>query len=199
MLSLLMDTFRNDLSSRGHFLSDRDWSNAAKHFKPVRARRGETLLNNTVIAETLIFVCKGVAASIQTTVDGDRQIARFFENGQLCSNVTSAWTRALSEDELVTMSEFSGISIPFELFRESYMFDGPLGPYWREKVIETLLFDKDLQCAKTVRDVSVRYDFLRQRYRDVIGEVSDRYIAQFRGITPQGLSRFLKNNRAKLT
>ncbi|MEO1027530.1 MAG: hypothetical protein AAFX02_00595 [Pseudomonadota bacterium] len=199
MQSPLVNTFRNDLYSRGHFLSDGDWSNAAKHFKPVRARRGEILLDNAIIAETLIFVCKGVAASIQTTFDGDRQIARFFENGQLCSNVTSAWNGALSEDELVAMSEFSGISIPFELFRESYLFEGPLGLYWREKVFETLLFDKDLLYTKTVRDVGVRYDFLRQRYRDVIGEVPDRYIAQFLGITPQGLSRFLKNNRAKLT
>lgn len=61
----MLNIFRTDVSSRGYTLSDREWADVCQRLKPIRATRGEILLTNTVIADTLIFVCSGVAASIQ--------------------------------------------------------------------------------------------------------------------------------------
>jgi hypothetical protein len=80
------------------------------------------------------------------------------------------------------------------MFREEFISGGPLATYWREKVLETFLFDKDIMCAKTLRNVESRYRFLIDRHQDVVSKVPDKYIARFLGISPQGLSRFLKKN-----
>ncbi|MEO1731411.1 MAG: hypothetical protein AAFR64_11800, partial [Pseudomonadota bacterium] len=89
--------------------------------------------------------------------------------------------------------------IPFESFRASFLHGGHLDTFWREAMFETLLFDKDILCTKTIRDVGTRYRFLAERYDNVVAQVPDRHLARFLGITPQGLSRFLRNSRAELT
>lgn len=194
-----IETFREHIVSRGHDRTGNEWKTIRSQLDPVRAKRGDILLDSTVITEHLIFICDGIAASFQLTADGDTQIARFFERGQLCSNISSAWHRSVSNDELVAMTDLVGVRIPFSMFRDAFLSGGPLALYWREMVLETLLFDKDLMCTKTIRDVDTRYRFLAERYENVVADVPDKHLARFLGITPQGLSRFLKNNRPDLT
>jgi len=191
--------FKDHLATLGHSLEPAEWAQVCELFEPVEAKRSGTLLDSAQVARDLFFVCEGVAASFQTTRDGDRQIARFFERGQLCSNVTSAWQKTVSEDELIALTDFAGLRIPFETFRSAFLRGGLLDTFWREAIFETLLFDKDILCAKTIRNVGTRYRFLATRYATVIKQVPDRDIARFLGITPQGLSRFLRNQRQELT
>ena len=192
-------TFQAHVRARGHELSGAEWEETHRIFKPVTLKRGAVLLDSAVVADDLFFVCDGVAASVQTSCDGDTQIARFFERGQLCSNVTSAWQRTVSEDELIAMTDLSALRVPISAFRSAYLHGGPLGEFWREMVFETLLFDKDVLCTKTLRDVGTRYRFLEERYDGVVGRVPDRHLARFLGITPQGLSRYLCQTRTELT
>lgn len=187
--------FRDHIMSYGHHFSRSEWQTLCQPLVPISTARGAILLDSVSVTQHLFFVSDGVAASIQTTEDGDQQIARFFERGQFCSNLTSAWHQRISSDALIAMSDFSGVRIPFSTFRDGFMSEGPLSQYWREIVFETLLFDKDLICSKTIRDVETRYRFLVERYDHVAQTVPDKYIARFLGITPQGLSRFKKNLR----
>ncbi|MEM6556357.1 MAG: Crp/Fnr family transcriptional regulator [Pseudomonadota bacterium] len=188
-------TFKQHVATRGYHLSDAEWTAVCQQFQSVSVDRGAVLLDSACVTQHLFFVSNGVAASIQTTPDGDQQIARFFERGHLCSNLTSAWHQQVSSDTLIAMSDFTGLRIPFAMFREEFMSDAPLSSYWRAMVLETLVFDKDLICAKTIRDVETRYRFLVDRYDNVVRTVPDKYIARFLGITPQGLSRFKKTLR----
>lgn len=187
--------FRDHLAARGHPLTETEWDSIRHRLTAVSAERGAILLETARVTKHLFFVSDGVAASIQTTPDGDEQIARFFERGQLCSNLTSAWHQHVSSDALIAMSAFEGVRIPFSMFRNDFLSEAPLSQYWREMVLETLVFDKDLICAKTIRDVETRYRFLIEKYDQVVPLVPDKYIARFLGITPQGLSRFKKNLR----
>lgn len=197
MPSTPFDTFKDHVCARGHSISQAQWQEVARLASPVSAKRGEVLLDSAVVASDLFFLCEGVAASIQTSPDGDTQIARFFERGQLCSNVTSAWQQTVSDDELIAMTDIAALRIPFAAFRSAFLHGGPLDTFWREIMFETLLFDKDLLCTKTIRDVETRYRFLAERYEDVVTQVPDRYLARFLGITPQGLSRFFRKTRGK--
>ena len=198
MANAIISVFKEHVTARGYHLTDAAWTRICQQLQPVSASRGDVLLDGAQVTQNVYFVCHGVAASIQNTRDGDEQIARFFERGHLCSNLTSAWHQEVSSDTLVAMSAFAGVSIPFALFRDEFMSDAPLSLYWREMVFETLVFDKDLICAKTIRDVETRYRFLVDRYDHVVNLVADKYIARFLGITPQGLSRF-KKNQSELT
>lgn len=198
MANAAISIFEEHVSMRGCHLNDATWRSIRPKLNPISAARGDVLLDSARVTQHVYFVCRGVAASIQNTPDGDQQIARFFEYGHLCSNLTSAWHQEVSSDTLVAMSDFAGVSIPFALFRDQFMLDAPLSHYWRQMVLETLVFDKDLICAKTIRDVETRYQFLIDRYDQVASLVPDKYIARFLGITPQGLSRF-KKNQSELT
>lgn len=195
----LSSIFRQHILSKGIVLTDADWRAVCGDLQPIMLKRGEVIIDSARVTEHLFFVCEGIAASFQTTRDGDSQIARFFERGQLCTNLTSAWNKSVSEDQLIALTDFSGIGFSFSVMRDAYLHGGPLATYWRTMVFETLLFDKDVMCAKTVRDVEIRYQFLADRYQRVIFDVPDKYIARFLGITPQGLSRFLKKSRHELT
>ena len=199
MPSAQFRTFQDHVRARGHELNEAQWQDAERLFAPVALKRGSVLLDSAVIADDLFFVCDGVAASVQTSCDGDTQIARFFERGQLCSNITSAWQRTVSEDELIAMTDLCALRVPITAFRSAYLHGGPLSGFWREMVFETLLFDKDVLCTKTLRDVGTRYRFLAERYDNVVGQVADRHLARFLGITPQGLSRYLRHRREELT
>ncbi|MEM1264194.1 MAG: hypothetical protein AAGH76_17475 [Pseudomonadota bacterium] len=197
--SSVVDTFRQLVESRGHKVSDQAWTEARRLLIPVSANRGDVLMDSGHVSKDLLIVSSGIAASVQTDTQGDQHIARFFERGQLCTNITSAWHQSVASDQVVAMTLLSGVQIPFAQFRNEYMAGGPIAEYWREMVIETLLFDKEVMCAKTTRDVRARYRFLVERYENVIPDVPDKFIARFIGITPQGLSRYLKNSRNKLT
>ena len=199
MNSDAIEAFKKHIISRGYEVVDDDWGLLSKRLKPIITLRSDVLLHCTSVTQELIFVCEGIAASVQTVADGDTQIARFFEKGQLCSNITSAWHQLISDDELVAMTDFVGVLIPFSMFRQEYMSSGVLSAYWREMVFETLLFDKDIVCVKTIRDVETRYRFLEERFEDVVKLVPAKHIARFLGITPEGLSRFLRNRDSELT
>ncbi|MEM6827705.1 MAG: hypothetical protein AAF553_07155 [Pseudomonadota bacterium] len=189
-----IEVFRAHIADRGYALDDASWRSVSADMVEVESRRGAVLLDSAQVTQHLFFVSRGIAATFQTSVSGDLQIARFFERGQLASNITSAWQQSVSADELVAMSGFAGVMVPFAQFRDQFMNGGALAQYWREMVLETLLFDKDLMCAKTFRDVGSRYQFLIERYEEVVEQVPDKHLARFLGITPQGLSRFLKNH-----
>ncbi|MEL6210747.1 MAG: Crp/Fnr family transcriptional regulator, partial [Pseudomonadota bacterium] len=70
------------------------------------------------------------------------------------------------------------------------------GTYLRLKMMEAHLFAKELICAKTSAQTEARYRFLIDHHDIVVGAVRKQDIARFLGITPQGLSRFLRRREA---
>ena len=199
MFAASIDQFRFHIAATGSPVADADWRVVAAQLEAVSARRGDVLLDSATVTKHMLFVSRGIAASQQIDADGDTHIARFFENRQLCTNITSAWQQSVSSDQLIAVTEFEGVRVPFAMYRDEFLSGGPLAAYWREMTLQTLLFDKDLMCVKTMRHVEARYRFLAERYERVVTDVPDKHLARFIGITPQGLSRFLKNRRTRLT
>ncbi|MEL7023050.1 MAG: cyclic nucleotide-binding domain-containing protein [Pseudomonadota bacterium] len=184
-----------DIERVGVALSDGQWSSLCDQAQVVRFQRDAVLDQATDIAERWLFICDGVVASRQTHSDGETTIARFFEPGQICANLTSAWKQIYAADDLIAMTEVKAVDIPDPLFRHELLDGDALGRYFRLKAMETLCFDKEVLSAKTRFDTEIRFQFLEQHYTSVLESLRQRDIAAFLGITPQGLSRF-KRNRA---
>ena len=168
----------------------------ARRALPVHVAPGETIQNQARVAQAWVFVSDGIAASEQSWSDGATTIARFFEAGSFCANFTSLWTRDIAADDLRAVTHVTGRAFPDAVFRHEYLHGGAFGTYLRLKVMEAHLFAKELVCAKTSGRTGVRYQFLQQYHRNVIGTVPQKDIARFMGITPQGLSRFLRREKA---
>ncbi|MEM1287762.1 MAG: cyclic nucleotide-binding domain-containing protein [Pseudomonadota bacterium] len=173
------------------------WERIVQTCKRVQIKAGDKIQNQARVADSWIFLSEGVAASEQTDHDGDPTIARFFEPGDICANITSAWTRDVAADDLVALTEVVGVAIPDQVFRQEYLEGGFFGTYLRLKMMNAHLFAKELICAKTSGQTETRYRFLEQHHQTVIGSVQQKYIARFLGMTPQGLSRFMRHRKTE--
>jgi len=192
-----LSALREDMERYGIALPEDRWAELTTQVSEQTFGEGDVIMSSARVADHWLFVSQGIVASEQTTQDGDALIARFFEPGQICSNISSAWRRALSSDTLIAVTQVEGIFFPDAIFRAEYLRGGVCGEYLRIKAIETLLFDKDLLCAKTSNDTEVRYSFLEQNYAEVVARTTQKDRARFVGLTPQGLNRFLKARKTQ--
>ena len=183
----------DDIKAQGVVLPEDDWRELCASFEPVTLAAGDVILCQSQIADRWLFVAQGVAASAQTSIAGEAWIARFFEAGHFAANLPSVWRRDYFLDDLVAITPVAGVFIPDTVLREAYLRGGAFGVYLRIKVMETLLFDKDLLCAQTSASLERRYEFLETFYRDVLSSVPKKDVARFLGVTPQSYSRFLRS------
>lgn len=184
-----------DISDHGVELSSTAWLALRESLSEVRARSGSCIYGQQAIGDRWLFLTDGIAASRQTHADGSLSIARFFEKGQFCTNLTSTWTQDYASDDLLALTEVEGVEVPDYVFRREYLRGGAFGEYLRLIVMETLCFDKEIMVVKTVCTTETRYRFLEEQYEAVIGSVRHKDVAAFLGVTPQGLSRFLRRRR----
>ena len=145
------------------------------------------------LADRMVFVSDGIVASEQVYPDAAAGIARFFERGHFCTNLTSAWRRDLGDDTLVAITAMQGVIVPLDVFMQEYLHGSAFGLYLRLKAMDALAFDKEVMCAKTLTGSEARYRFLEAQHDQVIAQVPAKDIARFMGMTPQGLSRFLRH------
>lgn len=186
-----------DIQRLGVTFDLQQWDQIRRRCKTVHIPAGEKIQNQARVADSWVFLSEGIAASEQTWPDGAPTIARFFEPGDICANITSAWTRDIASDDLVAVTDVAGVAIPDRVFRKEYLEGGFFGIYLRHKLMNAHLFAKELICAKTFGQTDARYRFLEHHHQNVIGSVPQKDIARFLGVTPQGLSRFLRRRRSE--
>ncbi|WP_422021855.1 Crp/Fnr family transcriptional regulator [Roseibium sp.] len=189
------DSLKRDIQRFGVTLDVNEWDQINQRCKFIQFRAGDKIQNQARVADSWIYISDGIAASEQSWRDGTSTIARFFEAGNICANMTSVWIRDISADDLVALTEVSGLAIPDDIFRREYLEGGAFGIYLRLKMIDAHLFAKELICAKTSGRTEVRYQFLKIHQPDIIASVTQKDIARFLGVTPQGFSRFLRRQK----
>ena len=188
-----LTALEEDIRERNISIPPTEWDAIRKQLYEVVFSAKEFILSQKSIADRWFFVSNGVVASEQVSSEGHASIARFFEGGQFCTNLTSVWSGRIASDDLIAITDVEGVFVSDSVFKALYLGSGAFSLYLREKAMETLLFDKDIICAKTSIDTEVRYRFLEERHTCVVDQTPQKDIARFLGITPQGLSRFLRN------
>ncbi|MEM7578544.1 MAG: hypothetical protein AAF316_01620 [Cyanobacteria bacterium P01_A01_bin.80] len=188
-----ISSLEDDILSHEIHLESFEWNGIKSKISEFSFTKKSVIFNQTHICDKIFFISDGIAASEQIMTEGVSPIARFFCRGQFCSNITSALTKEYASDTLIAITDVNGVSMSINFFLEEYYRGKAFGEYLRKKILETLLFDKEIICTKTVLNTEYRYRFLEERQQDVINYVADKDIARFIGITPQGLCRFLKN------
>lgn len=171
-------------------ISDEEWERFLPLLTVVHYRKKEVIFSDTEISRDILYIVEGIAAS-EYQNEGEYVISRFFLSGNLCTNVISAIYETYATDRMIALTPLKGIIIPFKLFMEFYLRSGTIGIFFREKLLQVIVEDKNIISMKTVGDIKTIYTFLQENYPQIIKEIPAKYIAKFIGVTPVGLSRFL--------
>lgn len=182
-----------NIDATGIEVPNADWEEFAGLCTEASYAKKDTIFDANVVSSYMLFVTKGVSACQFGHRNGQLIIDRFFESGDFCTTVRSAWRNEPSDDRIFAVTPVEGVLIPMKRWRYEYLRGGAIGEYVREKIFHTLLFDADVIRVKSLNRTHESYCFLKERQPDVLRSVAQQDIAQFLGITPEGLSRFLKN------
>ena len=185
-----IEILRNAINTFQVQISDQEWRSIASQLQIRHFRKKDVIISDTEISKDVLYITDGIAAS-EYQNDGDYVISRFFLKGNLCTNVISAFYETYATDRLIALTPLKGVLIPFKLFKKLYLHSHTVGVFFREKLLQNLVENKNIISMKTVGDIGTIYSFLQENYPQIIREIPSKYIAKFIGVTPVGLSRFL--------
>ncbi|MEM8962125.1 MAG: Crp/Fnr family transcriptional regulator [Acidobacteriota bacterium] len=174
------------------------WDVITPQLTEVSYKKKTTLFQRGAICNTVLFITDGIVAVERLMQDGQAPINRFFVATDICNDIVSAWRNEPSTDELFAVTDVSGLLIPYPFLLNQFLRSGDVfGEYLRIKVMESVLTDIEIMARKTVSDTELNYQFLEERFPEVTAHALQRQIASYLGLTPEGLSRFLRKRREK--
>lgn len=172
-------------------LAPNEWGQLISNFKVVHFKKREIIFKQTEVCKKILFITQGIAASDYQD-DGNKIISRFFKKGNFCTNLISAEYQELASDNVVAITDVVGVLMPYPFFIQQFLNSPTFGVFTRKKFLELHIEAKHFISIKTFSDTRKKYEFLEEKYPEVIKETPSKYIAEFLGITPEWLSRFLK-------
>ncbi|MEL6656909.1 MAG: cyclic nucleotide-binding domain-containing protein [Bacteroidota bacterium] len=170
---------------------DIEWKEFSSKLSVHTASKREIVFRQTDICDSVIYILEGIAAS-EYNEENKFIISRFFRPGNLCSNMISAVSKTIESDNVIAITNLKYVAMPFDYFMKLYLHSDGIGVFLRKKILEHLIEAKNIISIKTSSVTEVQYSFMEENYPDVIAKTPSKYIAAFIGITPEALSRFLK-------
>ena len=170
---------------------DNEWKAFSSQLSVHTASKSEIIFRQTDICDSVIYVLEGIAASEYNEEDKSI-ISRFFQPGNLCSNMISAVSKTFASDNVIAITNMKYVAMPFDYFMNLYLYSDKIGIFLRKKILEHLIEAKNIINIKTSSVTEVQYSFLEENYPEIIAKTPSKYVAAFIGITPEALSRFLK-------
>lgn len=192
----LLAALKADIEKTVSTAPEAEWRRFANQATGLSVKRNRVILRQTDICKDVLYIVKGIAAS-EYVVDGKAVISRFFQPGDICTNVISAVAARPDCDNMISLTTLQAISIPLDIWLEYYHEPSVIGRFIREKVLKIIVEDKTIVSSKTLLSSEELDRFIREAYPEIIRLVPSKYIAQFMGITPEAYSRLLKRTQKK--
>ncbi len=170
---------------------DIEWQEFSAKLSFHTASKREIIFRQTDICDKVIYILEGIAASEYNKEDKGI-ISRFFQAGNLCSNMISAVSQTIESDNVIAITKVKYAAMPFNYFLKSYLYSDQIGVFLRKKILDHLIEAKNFVSIKTTGSTEAQYSYLEENYPEIIEKTPSKYIAAFIGITPEALSRFLK-------
>ena len=178
-------------------LSEEEWNSFQPRISIVSYKKGTTIFPSTEVCKHILFIKEGIVAS-QYQSKEDFVISRFFKSKGLATNIVSLLSDQLDNDRLFAITPVQGVLISKSLFLENYLSAKKIGQYFRKRLLEVIVEDKQFITIKTISKVPAQLAFLQEHYPEVLLEAPWKYIANFMGVTPAWLSRVLKSDPRKM-
>ncbi|PWJ44946.1 Crp/Fnr family transcriptional regulator [Sediminitomix flava] len=190
-----MEVLKQEIEKYTQFNSVEEWNKFSSKLTIKEAKKREVIFRETDICDKVIYILDGIVSS-EYNRDDKQVISRFFQKGNLCSNMISAFSKTIQSDNVIAITSVKYITIPYEYFMELYLYSDSIGVFLRKKILEHLVEAKNFISIKTTANTETEYAFLEEYYPEIIRKTPSKYIAAFIGITPEALSRFLKQRHS---
>ncbi|NRB47275.1 MAG: Crp/Fnr family transcriptional regulator [Saprospiraceae bacterium] len=192
-MNSIVSAFRQEIVSYYSNLSEREWNDFQTPLKAMTYKKGSTIFPTDQVCKYILFIANGIVAAEDQSTD-NFVITRFFQSKGLCTKVESILNNQLYNDRMFAVTEVQGVLIPKDLFLNIYLHDDQIGIYFRKKLLEIIVEDKQFISIKTNSSIKAQLAFLQEYYPEVVLETPWKYIADFMGVTPSWLSRVLKKD-----
>ena len=186
---------RQDAAALGMPIPDEEWGAIAPQLRVARFRKRETIFQPGVVGAQVILITDGIAATKAVLESGQEPIGRFFVRLQGCANLISAWRQEATMETVFAATDVTGVLMTWDFFQQQFFDGGAFGRYARYKLLDALVINNETLKLKTSGNIEVNYQFLEERFPLVIKDVTQKLIASYLGLTPEGFSRFLKRRR----
>lgn len=188
-----VEVFREDVRNIDPDVTDDVFDKLAASLEEVTYVKDEVIFDNGTREDHFLFVSHGVCSGQFGRPDGQVVIARFFKSGDFCASTPLTLRDNVAHNAVTAATKVSGVVIPMGPWMDDRIEDRPLSRYLRRKLTMTHIFDINVLAIKTVNRTAESIKFLEQHQPEILGQVSQKKIAQFVGITPEALSRFLRS------
>lgn len=156
-----------------------------------------------ISSEYMLYLTSGITAAEITGHEGQRVIPRFHEPGdisaplpKLMPKVSQCASMIGDDSTIVAITPVKGVLIPLKNWHHEYLDGRAFGKFVRYKMFQGYQFNAAVSHIKSLNRTAESYNFLRTYQPNILKSVPQKIIARFLGITPEGLSRFLKNAAA---
>ena len=195
-MDVQLATFKKDIEHYYPGLTDDEWDAIKCKLTSVAFKKEEVVFPGNRLCRYVLFVSAGILAS-EYQQGSKLIISRFFRKNDLCTNVVSFLKEKKCSDQLFTNTEAHGVLIPRQVFMQYYLHSGGKGLYFRKKILNIVLEDKQFVSIKTISNTKHQLTFLQEYYPEVLLEVPWKHIANFIGVSAPWLSRILKKKEIR--
>ena len=190
MITHIVQLLKKQIQGYDTSVSEKELMQLSTQFVFKTFAKRDIVFSQTEVCKEVLIVLEGILAS-EFAQPNKTIISRFFRPGNLCSNLVSVVQQTIASDNIIAITPVTSISIPYHFFYQYYLYSSTFGIFLRKKLLENMVEAKHFISIKTISDTETKYQFLETNYPKIIRDTPSKYIANFLGITPEALSRFL--------
>ena len=158
---------------------DTEWKVFSSQLSVHTASKREIIFRQTDICDRVIYILEGIAASEYNQED-KFIISRFFQPGNLCSNMISAVSKDFCKsDNVIAITNMKYVAMPFDYFMNLYIYSDKIGIFLRKKILEHLIEAKNIISIKTSSVTEVQYSFMEENYPETIAKYAFKIYSSF--------------------
>ena len=174
-------------------LSQREVAIIASAIKKMSVRKGDLISNEGQSGCSLYFVNTGCLRTYFVYAAGKEYTLEFATNGCLITDYSTLFADEFAVLTIECLQDAVVYQLPKENLKKLYKQIPQIEKFYNERVEKSLIAFQKRLLSTIVQSAQERYMMFVKMYPNINKMVKNYHIASYLGITPESLSRVIKN------